>query len=367
MKWTSVAETMKKMRIAIAHQVAIVALLCACGTAQAQSSVTLYGAADAALLYTNKSLGEDGGNAGKQFSLVDSGWNSSRFGLRGSDDLGGGVHANFTLESGISVANGGFNDSNGNFFGRQAWISLAGNFGEVKAGLQYSPFLYAVEEADPRGFSDFGSGAIIYVDNVLATGLFNSNAVSYTTPELAGFTGQAMLALGGTPGDFQAGRQYSIRLKYEHGGLEINAALYDGNSGGTASTPVPSTIEFIGRTLGASYHFGPVTAKASFTNYKVAGSFNSDVFTGGLLYAVTPAFILNGGVWFTSDRNQTSNNSVLGAIGAQYYLSKATAVYAQAAVVHNNGQMDTGLAINGALYGVEGTTVGANVGLRHFF
>ncbi|WP_321925963.1 porin [Paraburkholderia guartelaensis] len=358
---------MKKTQCKISGQAAILALLATCGAAHAQSSVTLYGAADAALLYTNKTLGANGANTGSQFSVVDSGLNSSRFGMRGSEDLGGGLRANFDLESGINVANGGLNDSNGNFFGRQAWISLAGRFGEVKAGLQYSPFLYAIDESDPRGFSDFGSGAITYVDNVIATGLFNSNAVSYTSPELAGFTARAMLALGGVAGDFQAGRQYSFGLKYEHGGLAINAAMYDGNSGGAQPTPVPSDIEFLGRTLGVSYTFGSITAKASFTNYKVAGSFNNNVIAGGLNYSVTPALTVNGGVWWSSDRNQTSNNSVLGAIGAQYYLSKATALYAQAAIVHNNGKMDTGLAINGALYGVEGTTLGANVGIRHFF
>ncbi|WP_322030927.1 porin [Paraburkholderia sp. J76] len=351
----------------IAGRVAILACLCAGATAHAQSSVTLYGAVDAALLYTNKTLGENGGNGGSQFSLVDSGLNSSRFGLRGTEDLGGGLHANFDLESGINVANGGLNDSNGNFFGRQAWISLAGRFGEVKAGVQYSPFLYAVDETDPRGFSDFGSGAITYVDNVYATGLFNSNAISYASPDIAGFTARAMLALGGVAGDFQAGRQYSFSLKYEHAEFAINAAMYDGNSGAAQPTPVPSDIEFLGRTLGVSYHFGPVTAKASFTNYKVAGSFNNNVIAGGLNYSVTPSVTLDGGVWWTSDRSQTSNNSILGAIGAQYFLSKATVVYAQAAVVHNNGKMDTGLAINGALFGADGTTVGANVGVRHFF
>ncbi|WP_201700518.1 porin [Paraburkholderia hiiakae] len=351
----------------IAQRAAILALLATCGAAHAQSSVTLYGAADAALLYTSKTLAENGGNGGKQFSLVDSGLNSSRFGLRGSEDLGGGLRANFDLESGISLANGGFNDSNGNFFGRQAWISLAGRFGEVKAGLQYSPFLYAIDETDPRGFSDFGSGAIIYVDNVYATGLFNSNAVSYASPEIAGFTARAMLAPGGVAGDFQAGRQYSFSLKYEHAGFAINAAMYDGNSGAAQPTPVPSDIEFLGRTLGVSYTFGSVIAKASFTNYKVAGSFNNNVIAGGLNYSVTPTVTVDGGVWWTSDRNQTGNNSILGSIGAQYFLSKATVVYAQAAIVHNNGKMDTGLAINGALFGVDGTTVGANVGIRHFF
>ncbi len=81
----------------------------------------------------------------------------------------------------------------------------------------------------------------------------------------------------------------------------------------------------------------------------------------------TPAVDLNGGVWVTSDRNDTGNHSVLAALGATYSLSKATALYAQVAMVDNHGAMNTGLGINNALYGVTGTTLGANAGVRHTF
>jgi predicted porin len=334
----------------------------------AQSSVTLYGNLDVALLYTNKTLdAASGGNAGYQFAMTDTGMTPTTFGLTGVEDLGGGLKAKFQLESGFSVANGALNHSNGNFFGRQAWVSLDGTYGELKTGLQYSPFLLAIYASDPRSFSHFGSGLINYVDNVLVTGLFNANAVSYTSPTIAGLTGSAMFAFGGAAGDFQAGRQYSASLKYENGGFMIDAGFYDGNGGGTAATPIPSTVAFIGRTLGAAYHFGPVTAKAAFTSYKVAGSFSSNVYGGGFDYQATPAVDLNTGVWVTSDRNDTHNHSVLAALGTTYSLSKSTSMYAQVAMVDNHGAMDTGLGINNALYGVTGTTVGANVGIHHSF
>ncbi|CAN0624951.1 Porin_4 domain-containing protein [Burkholderia multivorans] len=334
----------------------------------AQSSITLYGNLDSALLYTSRTLNAaTGQNAGHQFSLTDTGMTPTQFGLTGTEDLGGGLKASFKLESGVSVANGGLNDSNGNFFGRQAWIALDSGYGQVKAGLQFSPFFLAVYDSDARSFSHFGSGLINYVDNVLVTGLFNSNAISYTSPTLAGLTGSVMFAFGGKAGDFQAGRQYSASLKYENDGLMVNAAFYDGNAGGTVSTPIPSTVAFIGRTLGAAYRFGPVTARAAFTSYKVAGGFSSNVYGGGLDYQATPAVDINGGVWVTSDRNDTANHSVLGALGTTYSLSKATSLYAQVAVVNNHGAMNTGLGINDALYGVSGTTVGANIGIHHTF
>ncbi|NPT61444.1 porin [Paraburkholderia elongata] len=338
------------------------------GMVQAQSSVTLYGVVDGGLLYTSKTLNSiTGQNAGKQFSLIDSGASPSQFGIAGTEDLGDGLKAQFKLESGFSVATGAYNDSNGNQFGRQAWIALDGKFGNVKAGLQFSPFFLALYGSDPRQFSLFGSAVVNYVDNVIGTGIFNPNAVSYTTPNIAGFEGSVLYALGGEAGNFQAGRQYSASLKYDNGSLMINAAIYDGNSGGTGQTPVSTTIEFEGRTLGVAYKFGALTAKASFVNYKVTGSFNSNVYGGGLDYLALPVLDFNGGVWVTSDRNHTANHSLMAALGTQYFLSKRTTLYGQVGVVNNHGAMNTGLSINGALYGVQGTTAGVNLGIRHTF
>lgn len=335
----------------------------------AQSSVTLYGDLDAGFLYTNRTPGSNAGqNAGHQFSFMDTGLTPSVFGLMGSEDLGGGLKAKFDLESGISVANGALSHSNGNEFGRQAWVALGGGFGEAKVGLQFSPFFLAIDSSDPRNLAHFGSGLINYVDNVLVTGLFNSNAISYTSPTLAGVTASAMVALGGQAGNFQAGRQYSGSLTYQRGGLMINAAIYDGNAGGTVNTPLPSTVAFVGRTLGAAYQFGALTGKASFTSYKVAGSFSNNVYSGGLDYQANPALDLNGGVWFTSDRNNTQNHSLMTAVGAVYSLSKATQLYGQVAMVDNHGAMNTGFGLSdNTLFGLPGTTVGVNLGVRHTF
>ncbi|MEQ5843954.1 porin [Paraburkholderia acidicola] len=339
------------------------------GVAHAQSSVTLYGVVDAGLLYTSKTLNPaTGGNAGHQFSFLDSGSAASRFGIKGAEDLGGGVKAIFTLESGISTGTGAYSNSNGNFFGRQAWVGLTGGFGTVQAGLQYSPFVLSLINMDARDVSYFGSGAVIYVGSVYTTGLFNPNAISYTSPVIAGFQGSAMMALGGQAGDFQAGRQYSGRLKYQFDGLTIDAALYSGNAGGSAATvPVPSTVAFTGRTIGASYRFGALTLKAAYINLKIAGSFDSRVYEGGFSYLVTPALNVDAGVWYTRDGNNTTNHSILAGLGTQYFLSKRTALYAQAAFVNNHGKMNTGLSINDALHEAPGSTTGVNIGIRHTF
>jgi predicted porin len=346
------------------------ALILSCGMAQAQGSVTLYGVVDGGLMYTSKTANPTTfQNEGAQLSMIDSGSEPSQFGLKGTEDLGGGLKAEFDLQSGIDIANGGYNDSNGNFFGRQAWVALDGNDGQLKLGLQFSPFFLALADSDPRGFSQFGSALVINIDNVLATSVFNSNAVSYTSPNIAGFQGSVMLALGGEAGDFQAGRQYSASLKYDNGGLMVDASIYDGNSGGTAQTPVPSTEAFEGRTVGVAYTLGGLTAKASFVNYKVAGQLNNNVYGGGLDYKWLPELDINGGLWVTSDRSQTTNHALMAALGAEYSLSHTTTLYGQIGVVNNHGAETEGLSVAtiDALYAVQGTTVGADVGIRHTF
>lgn len=341
------------------------------GMAHAQSSVTLYGVVDGGLLYTSKTLNATTGqNAGKQFSFDDSGLSPSQFGVSGTEDLGGGLKAEFKLESGINIGTGGYNDSNGNFFGRQAYVGLTGGFGEVKAGLQFSPFFLATYELDPRGLSQTGSSLMMYVDNVVATGIFTPNAVSYTTPVLYGFQASALLSLGGVAGDFQNGRQYSGSLKYDNGTFMASASYFNANpsTGSALVTPVPTQlgVPFQGMQFGGSYKIGKLTAKASFVNYKV-GDVSNDVYGGGLDFLATPELDFNTGVWYEDQRHESTNHSLMAAIGAEYYLSRRTTAYAQVAVANNHGSMDTGLSISDALSGAPGTTTGVNIGIRHMF
>lgn len=341
------------------------------GMAQAQSNVSLYGIADGGLIYTSKTLNATTGqNAGHQFSLTDSGLSPSNFGMQGTEDLGGGLKAEFKLESGYSIANGGFNDSNGNFFGRQAYIGLESGWGEVKAGLQYSPFFLATYELDPRGLSQTGSSLIMYLDNLLATGIFTPNAVSYTTPVLWGFQASGLLSLGGVAGDFQNGRQYSGSLKYDNGTFMLSASYFNASAstGSALMTPVPTQlgVDIGAMQFGGSYKIGKLTAKVSYVNYKV-GDVHNDVYGGGVDFLALPQLDLNAGVWYEDQRHETENHSLLAGVGASFYLSRRTTLYGQVAVVSNHGTMDTGLSVTDALFSPTGTTTGVTVGIRHIF
>ncbi|WP_269505923.1 porin [Burkholderia sp. IMCC1007] len=339
-------------------------------SAYAQSSVTLYGVVDAGIMYASRSFDMGSGAGGShQISATDGGISGSLFGITGTEDLGAGTQAIFTLESGYTANNGALGNSNGNLFGRQAFVGLTGKFGTIKAGTQYSPFGLAIVDTDARHASFFGSQAGIYMGNFFATGIFVANAVSYTSPTIAGIQASALLALGGDPGGFQAGRQYAARVRYEWRYLVVNAALFSGNPGGSASksTPFPSTVEFVGRTVGAAYKWGAATFKGSYTSYKIASSFNETVYAVGGEYFITPALSTDVGVWYMRDSNDPSNHSLLTSAGLYYYLSKQTTLYGAAAFVNNHGLMHTGFTVNGALYEPTGGSTGCVVGIRHLF
>jgi predicted porin len=337
--------------------------------ANAQSSVTLYGITDISVMYTNHTADANGNNAGQRWALSDSGSWPTSFGLSGTEDLGGGLKASFKLESGFSLANGALGNSNGNFFGRQAWVAVDGNFGQVKAGEQYSPFATALWEADPRSFASFAGIMVLYGNAIGVTGVYNANAISYTSPLIAGFTGSAMLALGGHAGNFGTGRQYSFELKYQNGPFMVNAAMFKGNDGPSPS-PYPTTVAVDARIVGASYTLGSLIMKASYVKFKLPGSYNEDIFGGGFAYYLTPEWSFTGNAYYLKDRNTSDNHSILAALGADYHISKRTTLYTEFGLVDNHGAMTTGLSIfdQSIFYEVKGTTtVGAAVGIRHLF
>lgn len=364
-------------RFALKRMAVLVAVSSLPVTVWAQSSVTLYGVLDAGLIYTNKSYNPaTGQNGGKQFEMISSGLEPSVFGLTGQEDLGGGLKAKFKLESGISLANGGFDNTNGGIFGRQAWVSLASNnVGELKAGLQFSPFILALYESDPRSMAQFGSNISVYANNTF-TGTFVSNALSYTSPKVAGFTASLMYALGGVAGDFKAGRQYSASLKFEGAGVLVNAAVYDASAGNEESlNNTLFEVPLIAKTFGLGYTISSFTVKGSFTNYKapettlngLVGGGDHDVWNLGFDYYVTPTLNVNSGVWYLRDPHDSSTHGLLVALGTQYSLSRTTSLYAQVGMTNNRGKSTLGLDVDGALQGAPGTTVGGGVGILHKF
>ena len=176
------------------------------GTAQAQTSVTLYGIADGDVRFDKTNIGT--------LKSVDSGGESgSRWGIRGTEDLGGGLRANFIFEQGIDITDnsspqgsigggasagfGGTSSANhsstgSRLFGRTATVGLAGPFGEVRFGRGYNPLFLVQATADPFGAGFVAQTSNLYVNNTIR----NDNAIYYDTPKFYGVQLSGVYQLG---------------------------------------------------------------------------------------------------------------------------------------------------------------------------
>lgn len=231
-------------------------LASAAGTAQAQSSVTLYGLVDAGFLHS-KVDGQSSRNA------LDSGiQNDSRFGMRGSEDLGGGLKANFTLESGINVDDGTTTGSG--LFNRQAWVGLShSRFGEMRLGRQFilgSAFFTSI---DPFGtvFRQAGIGSTVIAANQVR----NDNTAMFFSPNFGGL--QAAIGYSFTrsgqevPGNANNNRAVTTGVRYNNGPIEA-AVTYDRLDPGTGGANGIST------QVGGAYDFGVVKVHALYADQR---------------------------------------------------------------------------------------------------
>ncbi|WP_235994025.1 porin [Paraburkholderia solitsugae] len=343
----------------------------------AQSNVIIYGNLDAGLYVSNKSWdAATNTNEGSRFAFTSSGLEPSYIGFLGQEDLGGGWKAKFKLESGISLANGGFDNSDGGIFGRYAYVGIGSDkYGEIHAGLDVAPFVWAVYYADPRSMYQFGSAITVYGDNTF-TGIAALNAITYVSPKIYGFSARVMYVLGGVPGNFNAGRQYSAFLRYDYGGLSLIGAIEDASE--SSDTLLDNTLFQMpveGRLLAAMYKFDDLTFKASFTNYKAPETFDyglvgggdNNIWTAGFDWMAVPTVDINAGVYYSRDPHNSQNHGVMSALGVQYLLSKRTRLYAQAGIANNHGRSVLGLESEGALQAGNGTTVGGIVGMIQRF
>src|SRR5882672_574647 len=184
--------------------------------AYAQSTVTLFGVLDVNARYVKN--GDQ-----KIKSLSGNGVNTSRLGVRGTEDLGDGLKAGFWLETGLNVDSGTQSDAT-RFWNRRATVSLSGNFGEVRLGRDYTPTYLGYSDYDP--FGDNGLAASGKFDSSLGTardtGTRADNQIMYLTPgNLGGFYGRAAVAAGeGTAGK----KYYGGRAGWAAGPIDVSAS-----------------------------------------------------------------------------------------------------------------------------------------------
>lgn len=225
------------------HSALTLACLCAC-SAHAESNVTIYGLLDTALVASG------GGPKGSTVKLESGVSNGSRLGFKGNEDLGGGLSAIFTLESGI-LADTGASDQSGTLFGRQAFVGLSSRTaGTLTMGRQYTLMFETLTEVDP--FANNYGGASGQLMSGEKAGTRQNNTVEYASPTYAGFSGQAAYGFGEQPGNAAKSRQFEYSARYENGPLLLRGT-YNRTDNATATAHVSNTL------LMARYRFNVAT------------------------------------------------------------------------------------------------------------
>lgn len=363
----------------IKHAFALSTLALAAG-AQAQSNVTIYGILDASVEQLSN-VGS-GGDSLKRMPGLTGGISPSRIGFRGTEDLGDGLKAVFTLEQGLGVDSGTLNQG-GRAWGRQVFVGLQGSWGTVSLGRQYSMLFWSQLDADILGPAMFGSGSLdsylpnSRVDNAIAyRGTFNGLTIGATYS-----FGRDAVNAGPSPSgtncagestDSKACKQWSVLAKYDTPTWGLSAAV-DEIRGGTGAFAGLTSSALADRrsTLAGWVKVGAVKLGAGVIERRNEASTTtpkSQLWYLGASYPVTQAFTLDGQV-FKLDYKNSDNKAQLFAVRGVYNFTKRTAVYATAGRIDNDGTLALGVsnaaAGNGPAAG-SGQT-GLALGVRHSF
>ncbi|MBS6360028.1 porin [Burkholderia sp.] len=361
-------------------------------SAHAQSSVSLYGVIDPAVVYTNN----QGGHSAVQ--MQSSMLTNEVWGIRGSEDLGGNLHAIFRLENGFNVQNGNTAYA-GTLFGRQAYVGLQNdNFGTLTFGRQYDA---VVDVLGPIAMANNGDGNNLAAhpfdnDNV-DDSFYINNSVKYVSPAYRGLQAEALYGFSNTAGGFSNNRAYSFGLTYSHGPVNLAAAylqLNNGALGGTgavSSNDAPNFPAARQRVMGVggNYTIGPATVGLLWTHTlfdhtqpgataAIPQSFDTlrfDNYEVNVHYAVTHSISLAGAYTFTQGAFGDASGSGHPkwhqvTLMADYALSKRTDVYVEGIYQHAYGAAGSafeGAMISGLAQSSTASQIAATVGIRTRF
>lgn len=344
------------------------------------SSVTVYGLIDEGVQYLNNVA--QGKTTVDNFK-VGAGTATSYFGMRGREDLGGGVHAIFDLQGGFAP-NNGTSSQGGRLFGRQAYVGLDGKYGRLTLGRQYTMRFFATSPINP-----FGTGAqgITTLDNGIADARAD-NSISYRY-QAGGLDAGVNWSFGrdavaGTPVNVAASncpgettpstqcREYSAMLKYEvpFGGV---TTAYERNYGGTSATyggltsPKLTDSRFI---LGGYVNIYKARIGIGWIRRDDEGiaTPKSNLIWISSVVPVTPAFFIDSMV-AQLKYDRSPDKALVLVLRARYFLSKRTSIYLTGERIKNGGKLalsaSTMAPIANPLPG--GSQISVIAGIRHQF
>ena len=346
---------------------AVLASLSIGGYAHAQSSVQVYGLIDAGVDYTTNA------NAAKGSAtrVISGGKNTSRWGFRGSEDLGGGLKAVFNLDGGILMDTGNLD---GVLFKREAVVGLEGEYGRVVVGRSFTTTYEFVIAYDPLGYAPNYSWATS--SNANGPSKYGMTIVFDNMVKYSGQAGEfkygAALGLGEQAGNAADGRKYSLGGSWTRAGLAVMAACEQVNGNTLAATG--KRDETTAWHLATDYRNGPWRLGAGMRDFKLvaAKAATADVraatYWGGVSYLITPAVTLTGAVYYTDVKNVAASQDadpIMYVARTLYGLSKRTDLYLAGAYAKaKNGKL-VGLSRDDP--GFATTQAGVTAGIQHRF
>ncbi|MCA8030989.1 porin [Burkholderia cepacia] len=324
-----------------------------CGAANAQSGLTLYGIVDEFVQVVNT-------GSGYTPAMGSSGQWASRFGMKGTEDIGGGNSVQFVLENGFAPTTGALATA-GTLFNRQAWVGIATAWGQFRAGRQNSPLFIDEARMDAFGASTQASG----LDNMTMFSPRTSNTISYQSPDLAGLRGGVFIGLGDQGGLRGTGASYQADLTFDKGPFSAFVAAQALRN--TAGAPNDWTI-----MSGLSYAVGKAKVYGAYTREKWSDlAIDSSTYGVSVGYNINPFNYVALG-WAQLTDFTSSGNGARQLSGMYLYsLSKRTSVYAAVSFLQNRGHAEYKLAGAGnagmplAYPGADAR--GGQVGLVHRF
>lgn len=272
----------------------------ATGSALAQSSVTLYGRVNTSAEY-QKNIGADGSQKVLQN-------NASRLGFKGSEDLGGGLKANFFLEHRFNSDTG---TATGDFWAGDSWVGLSGGFGSIRAGRLTSAAYYATADYVSLHNHDTGTSSDFLYTYLSGAG---KNTISYTTPSLGGFTLEATAAAGeGVATD----KVYNLAANYDAGPLHLGAGFERVPETGDRQAAIRALYELGPFIIGGYYQRSDIDGLGKRNAVRVSGQYNLGA----------SEFHLNFG--YADDWDDIEDSKAKQAtVAYNYNLSKRTKLYA---------------------------------------
>ena len=384
---------MKKTLVALAA-------LAATG-AFAQSSVTIFGAVDASFNSATADLAGPNGTSHSESkqSLASSQLGSSKLGFTGSEDLGGGLRANFKLEGGLyndigagkatSTNNqpGGSTGVGGLTFQRRSYVGLSGGWGEIKLGREYvNTFLGVQAATDPFGTNGPADSTqmMLLVGSVAGKAggaeVNASNMITYITPDMSGFSANLQYFMGeNTSGASNSddGNGYSITGQYAKGPLFVSLGELGIKYNQLTSANVATGLgDFKLDSFSISYNFGMAKLGYTWAHEGVTAMANTgaDWKNDSNLIGVTVpygAFNFKGSyIWATNNFNAAKNDTKgeLFGLGVDYALSKRSVLYATYGNIknHDGGNL-YGTGVVAGTLAADASTSNLAIGMYHAF